>query len=129
MAKYTPPVQSRAGQIIDVIVLLVLALGALYVPLWLGLAGSAKVDTPVPDPTWETLGQNATMAERWQQLGFATPADAAPIITSRFNYAFSWFELIVMAIVIIGYFVMMLRLSDKEYREVVDARFGDREKR
>ena len=39
MAHYVPPVQSKFGQIIDVIVLLVLAIGSLFVPLKLGLSG------------------------------------------------------------------------------------------
>ena len=42
MAKYIPPVQSKLGQIIDVIVLLVLSIGALYMPLWMGLPGLPK---------------------------------------------------------------------------------------
>ena len=53
MARYVPPVQSKLGQIIDVIVLVVLSVGALFVPLWLGLAGSSKISVPVENPTWE----------------------------------------------------------------------------
>jgi hypothetical protein len=68
MAKYTPPVQSKAGQFIDVIVLLALSIGALFVPLWLGLAGSSKVPVPVENPTWESLGQNGIMVEKWNQV-------------------------------------------------------------
>ena len=29
-----------------------------------------------------------------------------------------------MAVLVIGYFVMVVRLSDKEYREVIEERFG-----
>jgi hypothetical protein len=29
-----------------------------------------------------------------------------------------------MAVLVIGYFVLVVKLSDKEYREVVDERFG-----
>ena len=32
--------------------------------------------------------------------------------------------LIVMAVVVIGYFVLVVRLSDKEYREVISERFA-----
>ncbi len=52
MAKYTPPVQSKVSQFIDVIVLMVLTFGALYVPLFLGLAGGSKTSperTVAPD--------------------------------------------------------------------------------
>lgn len=57
MAKYTPPRQGKAGQIFDVLVLLILTVGALYVPLWLGLAGGAKEPLPHnPTATFEQLG-------------------------------------------------------------------------
>lgn len=123
---YEPPQQSGLGQFIDVLVLIVLTIGALYLPLWLGLAGAQKVPNPVTDPTWETLGQNAVAQERWVQLGYADPAAAHDIITSRFDYSFEIWQLLVMAVVVIGYFVMIVRLSDKEYREVIAERFGDK---
>jgi len=126
MAKYIPPVQSKLGQLIDVIVLLVLAVGALYIPLWMGLAGSSKTPVPVENPTWESLGQNATMVEQWNKLGFADAASAADTITARFDYSFSWSSLAVMVVVILGYFVLMLRFSESEYREVIAEKFGEK---
>jgi hypothetical protein len=126
MARYIPPKQSKIGQMIDVIVLLILAIGALYIPLWMGLAGSSKNPVPQTAPTWESLGQNPTMVEKWNQLGFTDPAAASDIITARFDYSFSTGSLILMVVVIVGYFVMMVRLSDKEYREVISEKFGDR---
>lgn len=124
MAKYTPPVQSKLGQIIDVIVLMVLAIGSLYIPLKLGLSGSAKVTTVVENPTWESLGQNEAMVAQWTKLGFADPASAHDLITTRFDYSFSWLNLAIMAVVLIGYFFMLIKLSDKEYRDVIDEKFG-----
>lgn len=124
MANYTPPVQSKIGQIIDVIVLLVLAIGALYVPLFLGLAGSAQTSEMPETVTWETLGQNETMVEKWNQLGYAEAADAAELITARFDYSFSIANLLVMIVVVVGYFVIMLKFSEKEYQEVIEEKFG-----
>lgn len=124
MVRYQPPRQSRVGQVFDVLVLLALTLGALYAPLWLGLAGSSKQPVPVEDPTWESLGQNPTMVERWNQLGFSDPAAASDMITARFDYSFSALSLIVMIAVVVGYFVMMLRLSEREYRDVIEEKFG-----
>ncbi|MDK1374046.1 MULTISPECIES: hypothetical protein [unclassified Sinorhizobium] len=121
---YEPPKQSMAGQIFDVITLLVLTIGALYIPLYLGLAGAAKVPNPITNPTWESLGQNATEQQQWAALGITDPAAANEIITARFDYSFSWTALIVMAVLVIGYFVMVVRLSDREYREVIEERFG-----
>lgn len=124
MARYQPPEQSKMGQIVDVLVLLVLTVGALYIPLWMGLAGSAHVSQEVTDPTWESLGQNATMVEKWNQLGYADPASAAELITGRFDYSFSLGSLLVMIIVIVGYYGIMLKFSEKEYRDVIDEKFG-----
>lgn len=126
MARYIPPVQSKLGQIIDVIVLVVLSVGALFLPLWMGLAGSSKVPVPVENPTWESLGQNPVMVAQWQKLGYADPAAAHDMITARYDYSFSWISLAIMVIVIVGYFVMMIRFSDIEYREVIAEKFGEK---
>lgn len=123
---YKPPKQSLAGQIVDVIVLLVLTVGALYLPLYMGLAGAAKTPAPIENPTWEALGQNEVEQAQWAVLGFPDAASANEIITARFDYTFSWTALIVMVVAVVGYFILVVRLSDKEYREVIDERFGKR---
>ena len=126
MAKYIPPEQSKLGQVIDVIVLLALSIGALFLPLWMGLAGSSKVPQPVENPTWESLGQNPTMVEKWNQLGFADAASAADTITARFDYSFSISSLVIMVVVILGYYVMLIRFSETEYRDVINEKFGSK---
>lgn len=123
---YKPPKQSLGGQIFDVLTLLVLTVGALYVPLYLGLAGATKVPAPIANPTWEALGQNTNEQAQWAALGYTDPAAVNEMITARFDYSFSWVALIVMAVLVIGYFVLVVRLSDKEYREVIAERFGDK---
>ncbi len=126
MPKYIPPVQSRLSQMIDVIVVMALAIGTLFIPLKLGLSGSAKISVPVENPTWETLGQNPVMVEKWNALGYADAASAHDLITSRYDYSFSVMNLLVMVVVVVGYFVLMLKFSEKEYREVIDEKFGNR---
>lgn len=121
---YKPPKQSLAGQIVDVVVLLVLTVGALYLPLYMGLAGAAKTPNPIENPTWEALGQNEVEQAQWAVLGYPDAASANEIITARFDYTFSWTALIVMVVAVVGYFILVVRLSDKEYREVIDERFG-----
>ncbi|MFC6486992.1 hypothetical protein [Nitratireductor sp. GCM10026969] len=123
---YRPPKQSFVGQIFDVLVLLVLTIGALYLPLYLGLAGADKVPDPIENPTWEALGQNPVEQQQWAALGVVDPAAANEIVTARFDYSFSWLALITMAIFVIGYFVLVVRLSDREYREVIEERFGQK---
>jgi ABC-type multidrug transport system permease subunit len=126
MAHYTPPTQSKIGQLIDVVVLVALTVGALFVPLWLGLAGSSKsVTTPVENPTWESLGQNAAQAAQYEALGY-TPTSAHDLILARFDYSFTAGALVVMIIVIIAYYFLLLRFSEVEYREVISEKFGDR---
>lgn len=126
MAHYTPPTQGKISQLIDVVVLVALTVGALFVPLWLGLAGSSKsVTTPVENPTWESLGQNAAQAAQYEALGY-DPASAHDLILARFDYSFTAGALTVMIVVIIAYYFLLLRFSEVEYREVISEKFGDR---
>lgn len=123
-APYEPPAQSVVGQIIDAFLMLALVLVILYLPLLLGLAGGGTTTQVFDNPTWESLGQNAAMAAQWEKLGF-DPAKAAEIIGKRFDYSFSWISFMVTALVIVAYFVALLRWSEKEYREVIAEKFGD----
>lgn len=125
MAKYTPPDQPRAMQIFDIAFLVVAIFVALWLPLRLGLAGVSKSIDKIDNPTWETLGQNATMASIWEKLGY-TPATAHDIIQNKFHYAFDITTLIVMVVVVVGYFLFLFRASEKEYRDVINEKFGDR---
>lgn len=125
MAHYTPPKQGKASQLIDVVVLVVLTVGALFVPLWLKLAGAEKtVANPVPDPTWEALGQNAAQAAKYEALGY-TPETAHDLVLARFDYSFSIGALLTMIVVIVLYYVLILRFSEVEYREVISEKFGE----
>lgn len=126
MANYIPPKQGKIGQIFDVVVLLVLTIGALYIPLWMGLAGSTLSSDVPENPTWESLGQNPTMVEKWNQLGYADPASAAEMISARFDYSVSIIELAIMILVIVGYYTIMLRFSEREYREVISEKFDNK---
>ena len=124
MAHYQPPRQGMVSQLIDVAVLVVLTVGALFVPLWLGLAGAAKeVVAPVANPTWESLGQNAAQAAKYEALGY-TPESAHDLILARFDYSFSFGALLLMIVVIVLYYALLLRFSDSEYREVIAEKFG-----
>jgi hypothetical protein len=120
---YEPPQQSKLGQVIDSLFLLGLVLVALFVPLYLGLAGGGKTTLEFADKTWNSLGQNATMAAQWEKLGY-TPETAADLIASRFDYSFSLTALLVTAIVVIAYFYILFHWSRKEYRDVIDEKFN-----
>ena len=79
---------------------------------------------------FEQLAQeNPVKVERWAALGYTDPTaeDYQALVTARFDYwAFSGLELAIMIIVVVGYFVIVVRLSGKEYREVIAEKFGDR---
>ena len=63
----------------------------------------------------------------WEKLGY-TPETAAPLIISRFDYSFDLIALGVTALVVIGYFVLVVAFSKSEYREVIAERFGRRDR-
>lgn len=124
MAKYDPPRQSGIGQFIDSLFLMLLVLAALFVPFWLKLAGSGKADIEIADKTtWAGLGQNETMSKAWEALG-QTPETASALIAPRFDYSFDPISLAITAALIIGYFLVVLKFSKSEYRDVIEERFG-----
>ena len=125
MTKYTPPEQERSMQFVDIAFLVLAIFIALWLPLKLGLAGAAKQIDKIDNPTWENLGQNPTMVAAWEKLGY-TPATAHDIIQNHFHYNIEWTNLILMAVVLIGYYVFLFWASKKEYQEVIAEKFGDR---
>ena len=125
MAKYSPPEQSSALQIVDIIFIVAAIFIALWLPLKLGFAGAAKEIDKIDNPTWETLGQNPTMVAAWEKLGY-TPETAHDIIQNHFHYIIDWPTLILMGAVLVGYYVFLFWASDKEYREVIAEKFDGR---
>jgi hypothetical protein len=120
---YQPPQQSKLGQVIDSLFLLGLVFAALFAPLYLGLAGGGKTTIEFADKTWSGLGQNPTMADQWEKLGY-TPETAAELISSRFDYSFSMTALLVTAIVVVAYFYILFHWSRKEYKDVIAEKFN-----
>ena len=122
---YQPPEQSAFGQIFDTLFLLALVLASLFAPVYLGLAAGAKTATDLAGKSWQEMGQSAAQQAAWEKLG-QTPETAAPMIGSRFDYSFDPLMLALTAAVVIAYFIFVVRLSDKEYRDVIRERFGDK---
>ncbi|WP_206456287.1 hypothetical protein [Aurantimonas marina] len=119
---YEPPRQSGLGQFLDSIFLLALVYVALFIPLILGLTGAGSTTVTPAEITWETLEQNVVMQAQWEKLGY-TPETAAEMITTRFDYTIDPLMLLLTAAVILGYFVYLIRMSDKEYRDVISEKF------
>ena len=124
MAKYTPPVQSKALQWVDIIFVVAAIFLALWLPLQSGWAGVSRAIEKIDNPTWEALGQTPAQVEQWVKLGFADAAAANDIIQNKFDYSIDWLQLVIMTAVLVGYFVFLFKASDKEYREVIDEKFN-----
>jgi hypothetical protein len=126
MAKYTPPEQSREMQWVDIVFLIAAIFLALWLPLKAGWAGVAKSIDKIDNPTWETLKQTPAQVEQWVKLGYADAAAAHDVIQNHFHYSIDWMQLIIMAAVVIGYFVFLFKASDSEYRDVINEKFGEK---
>ena len=125
MAKYTPPEQPIVMQLFDIACLVAAIFLALWFPLYMGWAGISKNLEKIDNPTWDALKQNPTMASQWEKLGF-TPETAGAIIQNKWVYAIDWTQLIIMAAVLLGYFIFLFRASDTEYRDVIDEKFNSK---
>ena len=137
VAQYVPPKQSVAGQLFDIACLLGLVFGALFLPIWLQIAVPSRVEKLPPGVTyttsangtktwsglsWEKLGQNPTMQAQWKKLGYSKEK-AAEIITHPFEYDIDVSGVVLTAVVVLGYFMFMLFMSEKEYRQVIAEKF------
>ncbi len=137
MAVYIPPKQSIAGQLFDVGFLLALVFGALFLPIWLKVAVPSRVEklpagvtyVAAKDGTktwtgltWDKLGQNPVMVGQWKKLGY-TKESAADIITQPFDYTIDVMGVVLTGIVVLAYFVFLVWMSNKEYKQVISEKF------
>jgi len=91
-------------------------------------SASAAVATAMavaPSTDGLTAEQQKLKSERFAALGWddAKVAERKVTIAAK-SYEFDWFMLLLTAIVVIAYFVFLVRTSDKELREVINERFG-----
>jgi hypothetical protein len=126
---YSPPNQGMFGQIFDTILVLALVYASLMLPLLFAAAEkaehTAELAAAAVNATWESLGQNAVQQAQWIKLGF-DPDKAAVMINSRFDYSIDPMMLIITIVVVVGYFLFMLKVSDKQYREVIAEKFDNK---
>ncbi len=127
MSIYKPPKQSGMGQLFDSVFLLICVYVSLLLPIVVDFGGDGGEEAAgeAASHTWESLGQNATMQAQWEKLGMDAN-QAAEIITNRFDYTIEPVSLALTAAVIIGYFVFLLKVSDNEYRDVLDEKFNNK---
>lgn len=123
---YTPPKQGIFGQIFDSLFILVLVYAALMIPLLMKAEEKAESAAAAVEAaasaTWESLGQNAVQQAQWIKLGYG-PQEAAVLINDRFDYTIDPLMLVITIAVIAGYFIFMLTVSKRQYREVIAEKF------
>ncbi len=125
--KYVPPKQGWFGQMFDSLFILVLVYLSLLLPLLFKAkdaetAANAAANAVVP--TWASLNLSPIVQQQWEKLGY-TADKAAVLINTKFDYSIDPMWLAITAAVIIGYFIFMLTVSAKQYREVIAEKFGD----
>ena len=124
---YEPPKQGWFGQIFDSLFILALVYLSLLLPLLFkakeAASAAASAAVEAVKPTWESLQLSPVVQEQWQKLGYDAEK-AAALINTRFDYTIDPLWLVITAVVLIGYFVFMLKISDKEYRQVIAEKFG-----
>jgi hypothetical protein len=138
MAPYAPPKQSVPRQLFDVAFLLALVFAALFLPIWLKIAVPSRTERLPPGVsytldkdgtskhwtgvTWDKLGQNPVMQAQWKKLGYDQDA-AAAIITQPFDYTIDVAGVSITGGVILAYFLFLLWMSNKEYKQVIAEKF------
>ena len=126
--KYEPPKQSRFGQIFDSLFILALVYLSLLLPLLFKAKAAETVANgavaAVEVPTWASLNLSPIVQQQWEKLGY-NAEKAAGLINTKFDYSIDPLWLAITATVIVGYFFLMIKVSAKQYREVIAEKFGD----
>ena len=121
-APYQPPEQSKVGQIINSLFLLVLVVASLLRAGLLRPRRRRQDDDRIPR---QDLGGHGTERDHAGAVGEARlhAGDGARHDRLAVRLRFQHAGLIVTALVVIVYFVFVFRLSAKEYKDVITERF------
>lgn len=136
MAPYEPPRQSLRGQLVDAVFILALLFATLFVSTYvlsLQAGGAAGGGGGQPRPISE-LPISSAEKQQFQKMIDAGMVDLQAVNDSVAanrasvdKYAFSVLSLVVTAAIIVAYMAFVYRLSFKEYREVIEEKFGPSE--
>jgi len=126
---YVPPKQGIPGQLFDVGFLLALVFLTLFVPIWLGIAVPSRVEKLPTGVSYKLTEDKKTKQwtgltweAQWKKLGY-TKETAADIITQPFDYTIDVAGVAITGIVILGYFVFLMVVSGREYKQVIAEKF------
>jgi len=125
---YEPPKQGWFGQIFDSLFILALVYLSLMLPLLFkakeAASAAAGAVVEAAKPTLESHQLSPVVQEQCEKLGYDAEK-AAALINTKFDYTIDPLWLVITAVVLIGYFFFMLKVSDKEYRQVIAEKFGN----
>jgi hypothetical protein len=131
---YEPPEQSRRGQLVDAATVLVLIFATLFVTTWIAQGSTtAPADAPWSERPVADLPVNLTEQAQYQRLIDSGITDLAAVnaaVEATRNqsdkYDINPWALLGTAAVLAAYLAYVYRTSFREYREVVEERFGPR---
>jgi hypothetical protein len=133
-APYEPPRQSLRGQLVDAAVILVLIFATLFVTTYLtgddsdDTAGGPQVQSVSQLPV--TPGEKAQYQKMIDTGTADLPTIAAGVEANQpdpHKYDIDWLALVGTAVLLAVYLGFVYRVSFKEYREVIEERFGPRD--
>ena len=137
MAPYEPPVQSKRGQLLDAATVLVLIFATLFVTTFIAQqsgSGSGPAETAAPARELADLPVGPAERDQYQKLIDSGTTDLAGVTSAveanqagSDKYDFSVAALIGTAALLAVYLAFVYRTSFREYREVIDEKFGPRE--
>ncbi len=132
MPAYEPPEQSRRGQLVDAATILVLIFATLFVTTYFAQGTTtAAADAPSAERPVAELPVNPAEREQYQRLIDSGTTDLAAVnaaVEATRNqsdkYAINPWALLGTAALLAAYLGYVYRTSFREYREVVEERFG-----
>lgn len=137
MPNYEPPKQSRRGQLIDAGFILALLFVTLFVTTFVTQLESGEGDTgagATKTMPLEQLPITDTERQQYQKLIDSGTLDLATVNSSvaankpdTSKYEFSVAALLGTVVLLGGYLAFVYRTSFREYREVIDEKFGPRD--
>jgi hypothetical protein len=132
MPDYQPPEQSRRGQLVDAATILVLLFATLFATTYLAQGTTtAPADAPTAERPVAELPVNPTEQAQYQRLIDSGTTDLAAVnaaVEATRNqsdkYDINPWALLGTAALLAAYLGFVYRTSFREYREVVEERFG-----
>jgi hypothetical protein len=132
MPGYQPPEQSRRGQLVDAATILVLIFATLFVTTYFAQSTTtAPADAPSADRPIAELPVNPTERAQYQRLVDSGTTDLAAVNSAveatrnqSGKYDINLWALLGTTALLAAYLGFVYRTSFREYREVVEERFG-----